>query len=346
MTRLLLVLTVLLNLLGLYSATALPSSDDKAPDNTLGTYTIDPPPGFSSKIVRSGSSRPLVNRDLYSVTLQALVHYSLEDYEAPAVTYSTRGGPLSPGTVAVHAVARTVPPPQNLNMHMAWALYYSVIAFNNPVNIRETTANIFLYDKLVGHVDYRHALGPMSSAEEPTGNATASAITTSMAQLLQTEDDAVVTKALSPVADEGFSLRWKILPYGGKIRRETAFDTIAYTILCTGPLDKEARLQGERRVAVPGGRVFLKIDPGRTGRWGPMTVGTIAELAQRMAQFLEVGGTFQEALIEYIAPDGSTVGSLGIFYTMDNGVNRSDDRTGNATLSTGSNSTAGQAETA
>ncbi|KAL8639693.1 MAG: hypothetical protein Q9228_003298 [Teloschistes exilis] len=296
------------------------------------------PRGFSSKFTPTVPFRRFNTKDLYSSTLHALLHYSLQDYESAAATFNTRGPPHVPSTVMIHAIPRSVPWPESLNKHMAWALYYSVIAFNNPANNRELSASVFLYDKLVGSIDYRKTSPGLSSADGPAGNATAS-----MAQLLQNEDNQTETGA----KESGFSLRWMPVPGGAFIRRETAYDTVAYAILCTAPLQKDTRLIAPERVAVPGGHVYLKIDPGRFGgRWGTMSAGTIAQILPQIPRFLEQDIAFQEAAFEYIAPDGSYAGSVGLYVTTHEAANPSNLLGGNAASSTGSNSTAARSETA
>ncbi|KAI4195072.1 MAG: hypothetical protein LQ350_007403 [Teloschistes chrysophthalmus] len=303
---------------------------------------IREPRGFSSKFVPTLPSRRFITKDLYSSTLHALLHYSLEDYEDPAAIFDTRGPPHDPSTVMIHAIPRTVPWPAPLNKHMAWALYYSVIAFNNPANTRELLATVFLYDKLVGSIDYRKTSPVLSSAQGPGGNATAN-----MAQLLQDEDNHTGAKALSPPTQSGFSLRWMPVPGGAFIRRETAYDTVAYAILCTAPLSKDTRLIAKDRVAVPGGHVFLKIDPGpRESRWGTMAVGTIAQILPQIPRFLEHDRAFHEAAFEYVAPDGSYAGSVGIYVRTHTAGDPSNLLDRNATSSTGNNSTAARSETA
>ncbi|KAL9580062.1 MAG: hypothetical protein Q9212_004719 [Teloschistes hypoglaucus] len=333
MIQFVLMLAVLPNLLGLSCITiALPLSNAKNTNTMVPVGGIKEPRGFSSKFVPTEPLRRFITKDLYSSTLHALLHYSLQDYESTAATFDTRGPPHLHSTVMIHAIPRSVPWPAPLNKHMAWALYYSVIAFNNPTNTRELLASIFLYDKLVGSIDYRKISPLLSSAQEPGGNATAN-----MAQLLQD----------TGATESGFSLRWMPVPGGAFIRRETAYDTVAYAILCTAPLSKDTRLIARDRVAVPGGHVYLNIDPGPRGsRWGTMAVGTIAQILPQIPRFLEQDIAFQEAAFEYVAPDGSYAGSVGIYVRTHTAGDPSNRLDGNATLRTGNNSTAAPSETA
>ncbi|KAL8662713.1 MAG: hypothetical protein Q9202_004498 [Teloschistes flavicans] len=306
-------------------------------ENSPG-ISIKEPRGFSCKIIPIVPPRLFNTKDLYSSTLHALLHYSLQDYESPAARFNTRGATFDPSTVMVHAIPRTLSMPRTLNKFMAWGLYYSVIAFNNPANTRELSANIFLYDRLVGSIEYRKVPRALSPAKGPAGNVTAS-----MAQLLQNEDDQTAAKAANP----GFSLRWMPVRGGAFIRRETAYDTIAYAILCTAPLPRETKLLYKDRVAVPGGQVYLGIDPGPPGgQWGTMTIETVARIFPQIPRFLEQDVAFREAAFEYVAPDGTYAGSVGMYVTGHTAADPSNLSDGNASSSNASNSTAARVETA
>lgn len=243
-------------------------------------------------------------------TLQALLHFSLLDYEEPAEIYSTRGGPS--GTVVLNVLPGGQAPGQSLNSHIAWGLYRSVIAFNSPNNIRETMATVLIYGRLVGQVEYCRTWSPLPSDKSLVGDATSVSFASAL-QLLQGEGDAVVMRAISTPVTDGYSFRWVPATRGAKIRRETAYDTIAYAILWTAQFRDTTRFTGSRHISVPGGRVYVGFASWQIGRWEPLTFGLAATFAKMMPPFLELGVQFQEGFFEYFAPDGELVAKVGIF---------------------------------
>ncbi|KAL9594898.1 MAG: hypothetical protein Q9179_005190 [Wetmoreana sp. 5 TL-2023] len=259
----------------------------------------------------------LISKDLYTATLQALLHYSLLNYQDRARSYDTRGGP--PGAVSVHSVPYGVTPSyQALNAHAAWGLYWSVIAFNNPNNLRETVANIIDNGLLVAQIFYRRAFATSPSAPGLLGNATAGMSFASTLQMFQGEGDESVAGAVLPQVPEGYSIRWVLVPNGAKIRRQTAYDTVAYAILWTAQFREPSRFTGTRRISVPGGRVSVYFASWQIARWEPMTFGTAATNARLIPLFLELEKQFQEGFVEFLAPDGQVVGNVGIFVTEGN----------------------------
>ncbi|KAL8727804.1 MAG: hypothetical protein Q9166_005796 [cf. Caloplaca sp. 2 TL-2023] len=278
---------------------------------------INPPEGFSVTIGRSGLGRSLESKDLYSATLHALLHFSLHSYEGHAEIYTTRG-PEPPGVVVTSAIPFHTPPAYiPRNCHMAWGLYRSVIAFNYPVNVRESVATIHLDGRRIALVEYLLAPRAQVSAKGGPGNTTTSLSYVSALQMLQANDNGTLTPASLKLDALGYSLRWVFSPVGDPLRRETVYDTVAYAILWTGQFNEDTRFTGIRTISVPGGRTYLRLESYQVAHWDPMTYGFAATVTRSIPQFLETNSRFQEAFAQVLTPDNKICGTVGIFISGD-----------------------------
>ncbi|CAO1605250.1 hypothetical protein XANCAGTX0491_008772 [Xanthoria calcicola] len=284
--------------------------------NPLGAI-IDPPEGFSMSISRAGPGKHLFSRDIYSATLHALLHFSLLSYEAKAEAYNTRGSE-PPGVVLASVLPfATAPLYTTLNCHVAWGLYWSVIAFNNPENNKESAATISIAGRRTAVIRYLQAAQAPAAVKHGNENATASLSYVSASQMLRANDNvAMKTATLMPDA-LGYRLQWVVIPGSEALRRETAYDTIAYAILWTAQYNEDMRFTGSRSIAFPGGRVFIRLESYQIGRWVPLTYGFAATVIKVIPTFLEAHGKFEEALFQVLTPDGQICGSVGIFIRDD-----------------------------
>ncbi|KAL8781844.1 MAG: hypothetical protein Q9213_005819 [Squamulea squamosa] len=274
---------------------------------------IDPPEGFSMKIVRAGEGKSLISGDLYTATLHALLHFSIQSYENPAQTYRTRG-PSPPGVAIVNTMPLGLPAPYTaLNCHVAWGLYRSVIAFNNPENVRESQTTVFTGGRRNTIIRFMQAPQVLVTAKAEVENATTSLSYSSASQMVQAKDVGKVTSAILMPDALGYRLHWVIAPDAEALRRETVYDTAAYAMLWTAQYDEDMRFTGLRSISVPGGRTFVRLESYQIGHWVPLTYGFAATVIMTIPAFLEGGPRFQEAFFQVMTPDDRICGTIGIF---------------------------------
>ncbi|KAL8765356.1 MAG: hypothetical protein Q9209_007542 [Squamulea sp. 1 TL-2023] len=265
------------------------------------------------KIVRAGSGKNLVSGDLYSATLHTLLHFCLESYRAPAQTYSTRGS-APPGAVIVNTLPLGVPGPFTaLNCHVAWGLYRSVIAFNNPENVKESATTVFARGRRIVIVRFLQAPQVLGTAEDELGNATTNLSHSSASQMLQTKDNGTVTSTTLVANPLGYRLHWVLPPDGDVLRRETVYDTAAYAMLWTAQYDEDMRFTGLRSISVPGGRTFIRLESYQIGHWSPLSYGFAATVIKTITTYLERDAGFREAFFQILTPDNRVCGTIGIF---------------------------------
>ncbi|KAL8846812.1 MAG: hypothetical protein Q9221_008120 [Calogaya cf. arnoldii] len=274
---------------------------------------IDPPEGFSMSISRAGHGKDLFARDLYSTTLHALLHFCLLSYETTAETYSTRGSEPLGAVIATVLPFATAPLYTALNCHVAWGLYWSIIAFNNPANVKESAVAIFVGGRRNAIIRYLHAFKEPLSVIDGIGKAKTSLSYASALQMLQTKDDGTMTNASLMPDAIGYRLKWVLAPGGVALRRETVYDTIAYAMLWTAQHVEEMRFTGFRSISVPGGRVFVRLESYQIGRFDPLTYGFAATVLKTIPSFLEAQARFVEAFFQVLTPDNSVCGTVGIF---------------------------------
>ncbi|KAL8970465.1 MAG: hypothetical protein Q9183_001513, partial [Haloplaca sp. 2 TL-2023] len=272
------------------------------------------PLGFSCSIIRLAPGRPLDKKDLYQATLEALLHYSFGDYESQAEQYTTRGDPAGSVVVVTRPGTELSPPLRPANRDVLWALYTSVIAFNNPVNVRESRATSRFIDTPTGQVYFYRAapipLTPELPSVDGTGEPNASSLSSSRGSRAADE-----MKKLAVRLTNGYSFQWIRVPGGSQIRRESAYDVIAYAILWTAREEQKEELADDdiRRVAFPGSPNYIAFTTYQVKQWKRLTFGEAALFAKTMAVYLELGPIFTEGFFQYLAPDGEIVGKIGIF---------------------------------
>lgn len=264
------------------------------------------------RISRAGHGKEIFSRDLYSSTLHCLLHFSLLSYDTRAETYSTRGSE-PPGAVVAVIPFATAPLFTALNCHVAWGLYWSVIAFNNPENNKESAAAIFIGGRRTAVIRYLQVFQAPVSVKHGFGNATTSLSHGSALQMLRAKDNGVMRSATLMPDALGYRLKWVLAPGGKALRRETAYDTVAYAILWTAQYNEDMRFTGIRSISVPGGRVYVRLESYQVGRWDPMTFGFAATVLKTIPTFLEAHAKFEEAFFQVLTPDNSVCGSIGIF---------------------------------
>ncbi|KAL9036798.1 MAG: hypothetical protein Q9180_004088, partial [Flavoplaca navasiana] len=276
---------------------------------------IEPPEGFTMSISRAGHGKPLFLTNLYSATLHALLHFCLLSYEANAETYTTRG-PEPPGAVVATVLPfATAPLFTALNCHVAWGLYWSVIAFNNPANVKElavATATGGRRNAVIRYLDASPAPEP-APVNDRLDNTTRSLSHGSALQMLQPQDHGQRTPATLVQDDVGYQLKWLLVSGGEALRRETVYDTIAYAMLWTAQYAEDMRFIGFRSISVPGGRVYVRLESYQVGRWVPMTYGFAATVLKTIPSYLEANARFEEAFFQVLTPDSKVCGSIGIF---------------------------------
>ncbi|KAI4270852.1 MAG: hypothetical protein LQ337_006426 [Flavoplaca oasis] len=281
-------------------------------DNPIGGI-IEPPEGFTTSISRAGHGKPLFLTNLYSATLHALLHFCLLSYEANAETYTTRG-PEPPGTVVATILPFiTAPLFRALNCHVAWGLYWSIIAFNNPANVRESAVATFTGGRRNAIIRYLQVSPAPASFNDRLDNTTTSLSYGSALQMLQTQDQGQRTSATLVQDDVGYQLKWLLVSGGEVLRRETVYDTIAYAMLWTAQYTEDMRFIGLRSISVPGGRVYVRLESYQVGRWVPMTYGFAATVLKTIPSYLEANAKFEEAFFQVLTPDSKVCGSVGIF---------------------------------
>lgn len=274
--------------------------------------SIEEPSGFSCKFRRTGRGRDLPSKDLYSATLHALLHFSLQSYQGYAEMYTTRG-PEPPTSVLVKAVPFLLPVASTLNAHMAWGLYRSIVAFNVPENTRETMANIVVHGVSVGDIDYLQLPQAPVATKERSGETLANLTSASALHMLSSMDDDLPESTMPPSNAPGDRLRWNIVPNGGAIRRETAYDAVAYSILWIAQFPESTEVGGFRELTVPGGSITVRFLSFQVGRRAPMTLGYAATVATLIPHYLESLGHFREAIATIYTQDGQIRGQVGIW---------------------------------
>ncbi|KAL8860909.1 MAG: hypothetical protein Q9178_002664 [Gyalolechia marmorata] len=193
------------------------------------------------------------------------------------------------------------------NSHMAWGLYRSVIAFNNPDNLRESAVTIFIEGRRVAIIRYLHDPPALNMPQDRIEGATTSLSSGSASQMLQLKDNATMLDA------NGYRLHWIAVRGGETLRRETVYDTVAYAILWTAPYVESVRFTGRLAISVPGGRMFVRLESLQIGHWESLTYGFIATVIKAIPKVLEAQGKFQEAFFQVLTPDNRVCGTVGIF---------------------------------
>ncbi|KAL8832688.1 MAG: hypothetical protein Q9170_004786 [Blastenia crenularia] len=268
--------------------------------------SIDPPSGFSCKFRRGGQDRSLPSKDLYSATLHALLHFSLQDYSSRAETYATRG-PEPRGNVVVNAVPFVLPAAYTINSHLVWGLFYSVVAYNSPSNVRETIASVFIHGLPVADIDYLQASQAPVATEKIAGKPSRNLTSASALQMSSTSDRDLVNLG-------AYHVSFHFVPGGIGIRRESAYDAIAYSILWTAQFKESTRFTGLRQISVPGGRVVVRFMSYQLRGHDPLTLGFAATIVKTIPQTLESLGNFQESFMLVHTADNEICGQIGIWY--------------------------------
>ncbi|KAL8721359.1 MAG: hypothetical protein Q9225_001938 [Loekoesia sp. 1 TL-2023] len=235
------------------------------------------------------------------------------------------------GDVVVRAVPFVLPVVSTLNCYMAWGLYRSIIAYNVPDNRRETVASIAVQGNPVGDIEY--LLVAQASEAARAGLEKAPMNRTSAIALQRTSSmmSDPVEKAAVPSNPAGYRLSWHFVPNGGAIRRETAYDAIAYAILWTAQFSESTRFTGYRQLSVAGGRVLVRINSFQIGQRDLMTVGFAATVAKSIPEYLEKSGRFREAFVTVEAQSGEIIGQVGIWNREPRPGNVLDDNSRNIT---------------
>ncbi|KAL8669504.1 MAG: hypothetical protein Q9168_005906 [Polycauliona sp. 1 TL-2023] len=266
---------------------------------------------------RVGYGKPLDSTDLYAATLDALLHFCILSYDGVAETYTTQGS-NPPGQVLTAVLPFfTAPLYTARNCHVAWGLYWSVIAFNSPANLKESALAIYTDGRRNAVIRYLQATPAPVPVRLELGNATTSLSHASALQMIQFHDDEPSTSATLALDTIGYGLKWILVPGGETLRRETVYDTVAYAILWTAQWSEDTRFTGFRSLSVPGGQMFVRLESYRVGRWMAMTYGFAATVIKTLPQLLEAHAKFQEALFQVLTPDGQVCGSIGIFIRKD-----------------------------
>ncbi|KAL8936040.1 MAG: hypothetical protein Q9216_005135 [Gyalolechia sp. 2 TL-2023] len=278
---------------------------------TLGE-SITEPWGFSCTFQRAGQAKDLPSKDLYAATLHALLHFSLQRYQSPAEIYTTRG-PEPLGLVLVRAVPFVLPVASTLNAHIAWGLYRSIIAFNVPDNTRETVAKVAVHGLPVGDIDYLQLPQAPMVTSKRSGRTLANLTSASAMQMLSNIDDDLFQASMQPSNAPGYRLDWNIVPNGATIRRETAYDAVAYAVLWTAQFPESTELDGFRQLTVRGGSVTVRYMSFQLDRLSPMTLGFAATIAVLIPKYLEDLGHFREAIATVYTLDGRVCGQVGIW---------------------------------
>lgn len=229
--------------------------------------------------------------------------------------YSTRGsGP--PGEVLVNVVPftlRVVVALNAQNAHMVWGLYRSVIAYNIPNNVRETQASIFVSGLRVGDIEYLKLPQATAAPEEHLGNLTATLNSASASRMLSAIGDRPITGVSVWPNPAGYNLRFVLVANGEVIRRETAYDTVAYAILWAAQFDENLPLIGTRVLTIPGGSFEVRFVSYQIVQHIPMTTGFAATVAKSIPMLLENSGRFQESFVLVVTADGQTTGIIGLW---------------------------------
>lgn len=213
----------------------------------------------------------------------------------------------------VRAVPFALPVAATLNCYIAWGLYQSIIAYNVPDNRRETVASIKVHGYLVGDINYLQVAQAPEAAkaaieEAPTNGTSATAL-----QMMSSMINDPVEKAAVPSNPGGYRLSWHFVPNGGAIRRETAYDAVAYAILWTAQFSESTRFSGSRQLSVPGGRVVVRFNSFQTRRRDQLTLGFAATVVKSIPDYLEKSGHFREAFVVIEAQNGEVCGQVGIW---------------------------------
>lgn len=174
-------------------------------------------------------------------------------------------------------------------------------------------ANIVVYNVPVADIDFikipTPGIGTQKRSAEPLANLTSA----SALQLLSNVDDDFFNNTTPPSNTHGYRLEWGIVPNGHVLRRETAYDTVAYAILWTSQYLESTEVGGFRQLSVPGGRVTVRFSSFQVDQSAPMTLGFAATVAKLIPLYLESIGMFREAIATVRTPDGRVCGQVGIF---------------------------------
>ncbi|KAL8934391.1 MAG: hypothetical protein Q9211_005252 [Gyalolechia sp. 1 TL-2023] len=295
---------------GLLSSEPTPAGTSSKIVKTLGE-SIDQPSGLSCRFRRTGQGNHLPSKDLYSATLHALLHFSLLSYQGHAELYTTRG-PEPLGNVLVKAIPFVLPAANTLNCHMAWALYWSIVAFNVPVNTRETLADIAIHGVPMGDIYYLDSPQAPVATKERSREILANLTSASALQMLTIMDDDLPHNTMARLNTPNLGIDWHIVPNGGSIRRETAYDAVAYAILWTAQFPESTEVGGFRQLSVPGGSVVVQLMSFQIGRHPPITLGLTATVANTIPLYLEKLGHFREALATVYTQDRRVCAQVAI----------------------------------
>ena len=189
-----------------------------------------------------------------------------------------------------------------------------MIAFNNPSNVRESRATSRFLDTPTGQLYFYRAAPTPAVPELPSVDGTAEPNASSLPFSRDSRDASEIKKLAARLTD-GYSFRWMPVPGGAPIRRESAYDVIAYAILWTAREEQKEELAVDdiRRIAYDGSTNHIAFVTFQVKQWKRLTFGEAALFAKTMAVYLELAPIFTEAFFEYLAPDGEIVGKIGIF---------------------------------
>ena len=196
---------------------------------------------------------------------------------------------------------------------MAWSFYRSIIAFNSPTNIRETRVDIRIDRFPAGDIEYRRVLRTPVNTKGSSWQASTNLTSASALQLVDGRVDDPANQLSTPPNPAGFRLTWHLVPNGGGIRRETAYDVIAYAILWTSQYSESTKFTGLREMSVPGGRVVVRFMSNQNQHHDPMTFGFAATVIKSLPQVLENFGHFVESFALVSTPDNEVCGYVGIW---------------------------------
>lgn len=213
-----------------------------------------------------------------------------------------------------------LPTAATLNTHIVWGLYRSVIAYNNPDNTRESLASVYIHGLQVADIEtlkiprlQAQAQAPVAS-DQGLGNDTTHLTPTSALQTLSKLDHRPKAGAMMAGDAAGFKLHWVLVARGETIRRETAYDAVAYAILWTSQYDQGASARGTRTLSVPGGDVFVRfVAYPPESRIPTLTIGFFATIANSIPKFLEASERFQEGFVQVLTANGQACGLIGIW---------------------------------
>ena len=282
-------------------------------DHSRGLHEpLEPPEGFRC-IFETTSSLPIASINLYAVTLEALVKVSGKQWNAPGQIISLQSKDYPSDVVIIlkpflDRLGRV----QARNAHFEWALYRSVIAFNNPRNLRTLVARIIIGRQRVAEIEYsiRHRVSESEVAEFPT-SVINNALATSFA--VKSTSHEQLTNGMLPVAGVPFDVRWNTLIGGKTLRRETVFDTAAYVILWTGQQPRHRFMYSLETIKIPGNAMFFQIDPEPPHIGYAITVEMFADLVKAMVILLERNRRFCETYLELLTAKKKLVAIISLY---------------------------------